>query len=243
MAKVTSKLQVTIPKKLADELGIAPGIDYGQVARNLYARYSAQNKLIILTGWEGDQQIQGLACTGTPTQAEIDDFVEMLDDRQEGIDAAALDYPNSKLRIVHAVEVNHVGTGTGFSVLNTILPLLAKQPDLISYSAWGTTASTIQSKLDLIASRSGLIRKQIFIGEFGRDYRSSNAASGIYSFGEMAFQWGVPFVFCWQYRDDYPGGYHELVQGTFPNITPTANNTGLTNLRNSYDNFATEPLP
>lgn len=218
-------------------------IDYGQVARDPYAAYGNQHKLIILTGWEADHQINGLACGGVPSQAQIDAFVAMLDGRQAGVESARAANPSAALRVVHAVEVNKVGTGPGFSVLSTIIPQLGNPPDLISYSAAGATASTIQSKLGIILARSGLTIKQIFIGEFSRDYRSPSTPSGIYSFGEKAFQWGVPFIFYWEYRDDYPGTYDELIQGTWPNIVPTANNTGLTNLRNAYDNFSTQSLP
>lgn len=212
-------------------------IDYGQVASNLYANYGNLDKLIILTGWESDWQIKGLACNRTPTQQEINDFVQMLDARQAGINAASNANPNALLRIVHAVEINKASTGSGFSVLDDVLPLLAEPPHMISYSAWETSASNLQSKLNLIRSASGLHTLQIFVGEYGFNYTDSNAATKVYNFGSKAFDWGVPFVFYWWYRGDFPNGTHELINGTWPNITPTANNVGLTNLRNAYDNW------
>jgi hypothetical protein len=45
-------------------------IDYGQVAQALYALVGDLPKTIILTGWEADWQIQGLACDRVPSQAE-----------------------------------------------------------------------------------------------------------------------------------------------------------------------------
>lgn len=208
-------------------------IDYGQVASALFANYANQNKLIILTGWEADWQIKGLACSGAPSQQQINSFVQMLDARQAGINAARTSYPNAVLNIVHAVEINKATSGSGFSVLDDVLPLLATPPDMISYSAWEASTSNLQTKLSLIRSLSGLHTLQIFVGEYGMNYSDPNAATKVYNFGSKALDWGVPFVFYWYYR----GGTHHLVSGTYPNITPTANNVGLTNLRNAYDNY------
>jgi hypothetical protein len=212
-------------------------IDYGQVAAGLFANYGNLDKLILLTGWENDWQIKGLGCSGTPTQQEISSFVQMLNARQAGIDAARNAYPSALLRIVHAVEINKASSGSGFSVLDDVLPLLTKPPDLISYSAWEASSSNIQNKLSLIRSVSGLHTLQIFIGEYGFNYTATDAATKVYNFGSKALDWGVPFVFYWWYRGDFPGGTHQLINGTWPNITPTQNNVGLTNLRNAYDNF------
>lgn len=212
-------------------------IDYGQVASGLFANYATQDKLIILTGWEADWQIKGLACSGVPTQQQINSFVQMLDARQAGIQAARANYPNALLKVVHAVEINKATTGSGFSVLDDVLPLLAEPPDMISYSAWEVSASGLQNKLSLIRSASGLHTLQIFIGEYGFNYTDPNAATKVYDFGSKALDWGVPFVFYWWYRGDFPNGTNQLINGTYPNITPTANNVGLTNLRNAYDNY------
>lgn len=179
-------------------------IDYGQVALDLYQNFGHLDKTIILTGWEGDNQIKGLGCGNrVPSQAEIDSYRQLLEVREAGIRAAQNAYPNANLWVVHAIEVNHV-LGTSFRIIDEIIPNMSPQPHLISYSHWSVTYSITQT-IDHIASViSPLPRHRIIIGEVGRTERPCcSQYPSLYDSYSEAYNAGSNLVFMWNYRDQF----------------------------------------
>ncbi len=217
---------------------IEENINYGHAASNFYANHGHLNKHIILSGWEADNQISRFGCI-TPSQQEKDAFLAKLNERQSGVAAVRQANLDKKLRVWHAVEVNLVNTGPAFKVFRDIVPLMDEPPDMISYSAWGTNASSVGDRLDLIAATTGLDQRQIFIGEFGRDECNGQDVSfQVENHGAAAFAAGVPFVFYWYYRTEFgPCPHHKVINSD--GSTTTAH-TGLVNLRSllAHDNYS-----
>lgn len=181
-------------------------IDYGDVALDLYQAIGHLDKVVILTGWEADNQIKGLGCKNRiPSQAEEQAFIDMLDARQQGIAAARNANLHKNLRIYHAVEVSHVLT-SAYRVIDEIVPRLAVPPDFISFSAWTTSLSGVSmtGALNHIETVSGLPRHRIFVGEWGaHESPTNNPYSKIYSRFRDAFNWGAKLGFFWNYRDHF----------------------------------------
>lgn len=181
-------------------------IDYGQVATGLYQAIGHLNKIIILTGWEADNQIKGLGCPNRiPTPAEEQALIDLLDARQQGVAAARNANLGKNLRIYHAVEVSHV-LSYNYRVIDSIVPRLTYQPDFISFSAWTTDLASVSmtAALDHIRLRSGLPRNRIFIGEYGaKEGPSNNPYAKIFDRFQDAFDWGVRLGFYWNFRDHF----------------------------------------
>lgn len=186
--------------------------DYGEVAQALFETYGHLQKIIILTGWEADNQIKGLGCKNrVPSAAEVDFMRSLLDSRQAGVRSARTLYADQSLQVYHSVEVNHV-LNTTFRVIDEIVPFLTNPPDLISFSAWSTDLQSVSmtDALNHIAAVTGKQRYHIFIGEYGRTEIlnpdgsvNRNVHNAIYTRFKEAFDWGVSLGFYWNYRDQF----------------------------------------
>lgn len=169
-------------------------IDYGTVADEIYDLYGSVDKVVILTGWEQDHQYYGSGWSYA-------DYLQLLDDRQLGIEAARAAHPGSNLRIYHAVEVNAVPNSVApgsNNILHQFIPNMTHPPDMISYSAWGGLGN-IATKLDVIEAVSGLPRNNIFIGEFGF-ILNNNSHHSVSNFLTAAQGWGVRLALLWQFN-------------------------------------------
>ena len=189
-------------------------VDYGAIASDLYSLYGNQRKIVILTGWEADNQIEGLyGNCAWPDQAGLDAFRSLLEQRQEGVRAARDTNLDKELRVYHAVEVNQVpdAPSGNNNALEQVLPDMTEAPDFISYSAWGSggTPTGITAKLDTIESVSGLPRDRIFVGERGCKISNSNRDTCYINHATNAFDWGVRLWNVWAYNvgPSDPDGY------------------------------------
>lgn len=177
-------------------------IDYGAVARDLYANVGHLAKTIILTGWEGDWQIKGLGCNRVPTQQEQDAYLALLNARQNGVAAARQDNANKALVIYNAVEVNHV-LNTQFRLIDTLIPQMDMKPDMVSYSHWSTSHG-VRETLDYISTQLLMCPSRLMLGEIGRSESVSNDPySYIYTGMSEAFDMGASLAFLWSYRDQF----------------------------------------
>jgi hypothetical protein len=182
-------------------------VDYGTIANQLYSYYSDQPKVVILTGWEADNQIQVYG--SQPPDCDLSDWVSpqresdfrtLLINRQRGVAAARAAHPGTALTVYHAAEVRKVG-GVN-TVLNKIISTLGTdKPDLISYSAWSSPSAQLPGALDTIAGSSGLSHDRIFVGEWGCAAGTSKATrdSCYQSHSDAAFNWGVRLWIVWTY--------------------------------------------
>ncbi|GAB4197421.1 MAG: hypothetical protein Tsb002_31520 [Wenzhouxiangellaceae bacterium] len=177
-------------------------VDYGQLAQQLYSLYAGVSKVVILTGWEQDHQLNSfLANKPNYTVADYRDFVQQ---RQNGVSAAraAASVPGCptctvRLHVFHAVEVVQ-SHGT---VLNQVIAQMNPKPDFVSYSAWGGLSDP-DVRLTNIQNVSGLPRDRIFIGEFGYrlDLNPANAAALVNNFLSKVRGWGSHMAFLWQFN-------------------------------------------
>lgn len=107
----------------------------------LYQNYASRDLTIILQNWEGDWQIRGTGETWEKPPEDwrirCDRFAKRLAARQHGVSRArAAAPPDTKLRVLHAAEVNRVtDQWKGIPTMTEhVLPQV--QVDLVSYSCY-----------------------------------------------------------------------------------------------------------
>ncbi len=145
--------------------GLDETVDYGDLANDLYTLVGNEDKVIVLTGWEADNQIRGAGCfdpldfvvdPGQPGY-DPDDVLRLaqmkalFEYRQTAIQAARQANLHKPLRVYHALEVSHVPIhddgdpidpsddchiDRGWNTITDLFPLLNPKPDLISVSTW-----------------------------------------------------------------------------------------------------------
>lgn len=192
-------------------------VDYGQIATTLYQLYGNQPKIVILTGWESDNQIDhlpvGSPTCGWPVQTEVDNYRHMLEQRQIGVRTAREANAAAKLRVYHAVELRQVPDfpGGSLTVLDQIIPKMSEPPDFISFSAWGSTPAKITTKLDSILKVSKLTRDRIYVGEWGCKVNNVNRASCFRDHANNAFNWGIRLWIVWSYASTGGGNSYDLI--------------------------------
>lgn len=129
--------------KNAGDTGFYQGITsaFEALTRQLYQDHGGRDLTIILQNWEGDWQIRGTGETWeTPPEnwkTLCDRFARRLAARQLGVTRArAAAPPGSKLRVLHAAEVNRVtDQWKGIPTMTEqVLPQI--EMDLVSYSCY-----------------------------------------------------------------------------------------------------------
>jgi len=193
----------------AIELRRWENIDYVQVAEYLYSHFGDEQKVIILTNWESDNQFVGWGqgCDEVePPEPEILAYLDLLDYNQAGIQQVRIENLEKNLRVFNAVEVNRVMGVKAFEVVDKVIPRMAQSPDFVSFSRW-YLASPISDELDYIELCTGLPRSRIFVGEVGTnegyptDWQYPYYIENI----DAAMTWGVDLLFTWIYRQQWGG--------------------------------------
>jgi hypothetical protein len=152
--------------------------EWEELAAYLYATHGDRALTIILQNWEGDWQLRGLGVLwDTPPpdwQLRCARYARRLAARQEGVNRARSAAPaGSRLRVVHAVEVNRVVDGwKGIPTMaEHVLPLV--EVDLVSYSCYDAMADgpTLGRAIETIRrfARTGAIfgPGAVYLGEIG----------------------------------------------------------------------------
>ncbi|MFM6173615.1 MAG: hypothetical protein ACKPB4_16065, partial [Sphaerospermopsis kisseleviana] len=178
---------------------IPPDLDFGHEEKeicdlgvHLLETYRDREVTFILQNWEGDwmmREFPGAEWADPDTRpddcdARVETFIRWAKARQAGVDCARARVPDSKCRLLHAVEVNRVfdATRDAPTVVSHVLPHV--EVDLVAWSAYdgmnrgsdGTgdaSAIGMWQGFDIIKhyartrelDRQG--RAQVMIGEFG----------------------------------------------------------------------------
>ena len=177
-------------------------VDYGGLAVELYERYHNVSKVVILTGWEQDHQLNAMM-TNIPGFT-VSDYRDYVQDRQDGVTAAreSAQVPGCvtcpiRLSVFHNAEV----VQSNGPVLNQVIAQMTPRPDFVSYSAWGGLGDPA-ARLNNIQKVSGLPRDRIFVGEYGYriDLHPENAAALNRNFVQKVRAWGAHMAFLWQFN-------------------------------------------
>ncbi len=197
------------------------------LARYLLETYDGTGKTFILGTWESDWLLRGTYDKFEqydPDQTAIDGMIRWYTARQNGVNDARLDVPDSDVNVYAAAEVNLVDMAMQGrpTVTNDVLPYV--NMDLITYSAWdntndaGTdeqgTRQELIDALDYIAAHApdstvpdpnGIPwgDKNIAITEFGAPAQRWGAPGPVKQHkivrmtAEVAYEWGCPWIFYW----------------------------------------------
>lgn len=182
-----------------------------ELAEHLLKKYDGTGKQFFIGHWEGDWYLLPEYDTDyKPTELSIRGMIDYYNSRQNAIELARENYPDSDVEVFQYAEVNRVLDAMEGKdrLTNRVLPF--SNVDYVSYSAYDVqlmNESGVHEVLDYIEGhmpeKLGIEGKRVFIGEYGRPAQA-------FSYSKLRHQevnrkilnqfltWGVPFVLYWE---------------------------------------------
>jgi len=129
--------------------------EFYDLALHLIDQYQGTGKTFVLSHWEGDWLLRNVHQYPEnydlsdpqydPDQVAIEGMINWLEARQEGVNRARADRPNSDVIVLHGAEVNAVlrlslGDPSRPSVIRDVIPRCDPPPDVVSFSSWEATS-------------------------------------------------------------------------------------------------------
>jgi hypothetical protein len=206
-----------------------------EIARRLLKRYGDQPKVIIFSNWEGDNQWRGAGCN-KPDMAMWDsaspwysgacrdentvaECAEMLcrdrmnyvkrrtEERQAAIEKARRKFPDTTLKIYHALVVDDFDEEPGHFGMNLIkdmVPHLKRSPDFIGVSYWLKSLKTIAEVFDYIHDHTGFPAHRCYIDEVGAKEKSEGLQRDrLMDVIPEAFETGYAFACVWMWKQTW----------------------------------------
>ncbi|HEY5621083.1 MAG TPA: hypothetical protein VIR77_00640 [Pontiella sp.] len=183
------------------------------LAAHLLKTYNGTRKSFYFGHWEGDWLlVKGFDAIADPIPHRVENMIKWLNNRQQAVDDAKRDHPESDVRIFHYSEVNQVVKGVKGKPCYTTEVLPHVNVDYVSYSAYDAQdypQYKLPKALDFIERhlppKEGLSGKRVWVGEFG--YKAKGNAPNeqkdrSLEFAKIAIEWGCPFVLYWQLYDN-----------------------------------------
>ena len=182
-----------------------------RIARKLFRRYGKQNKTIIFTSWESDNQ-WWMEENRTPTRdhAQTMDYVRrQTERRQRAIERARSKFPNANLKIYHALTIDDLSEDAahwGMNLIKDVVPYLERSPDFIGVSYWPKHKRSITEVLHYIQEHTGYPAHRLFVAEVGASERRPKGTrqyDRITSVVDEAFDAGYSFAIVWMWRQTW----------------------------------------
>ena len=195
--------------------------EFKDLTEYLLASYYDDEKVFILSNWEGDNALGPVldlyTDDETKQQQAIDAFTAYLNARQDGINAA---YENaalegSKAKVYGCIEVCHISQNISEYVPNrprlTEVVLPDTYADLYSFSNWytGVTEKDLTTELNILDEAAPnpnpdfAGKKNIILGEFGYDENSAGGDAKQLEISSSilkeAVEWGVQYAAYWAF--------------------------------------------
>jgi len=129
-----------------------------ELSQLLLTRFGNQPKTVILANNEADEKLMEIANYTDDPALAADNVVDWINTRQRAVEEARAQFPDVRLRLVHAFEISVVNLriakkglryakaadDEGFSALTHVLPRI--RADLISYSAYESINSPFETR-------------------------------------------------------------------------------------------------
>ena len=129
-----------------------------ELCRTLFERYGDQERTFVVVNNEADEKLMEIANYTQSPQLGIKNLIAWINARQAAISSVREEYPEARLRVIHAFELSVVNlriariggrfrktahAADGFRAIDDVLPEI--QCDLVSYSAYEATNSPYQT--------------------------------------------------------------------------------------------------
>ncbi len=194
-------------------------------AKHLLTTYRGKGKTFVIQNWESDWVLTPPEGPTAPTPTrEVDDahaerMIAWCAARQTGIEQARAEVGSDGVNVLHALEVNLIGSALKGRrcVSNQVVP--HTRCDLYSYSAWDTQNDPVLfrealSYLREHASPSETCgRDNVYVGEYGAPENEVGGPEAqerlIRSATETALDWGARYVIYWQLYCNEPARQFE----------------------------------
>lgn len=169
--------------------------------------------------WPSRPREEYIACDGNyDCQVAVCDEVRLgraayiarlFEERQAGVEAAALRHPDAKLRVYHMITVNHTEDTYQLNATRDIIPYLIHKPHLIGLSHWDKDQSVTEA-FRYIYEHTHYPRYRLILLEIGHKL-ADDQYSHLKSKVKEAMDYGIQAAFIWVLRQDFGGEYNALI--------------------------------
>ena len=180
------------------------------IASKLLRRYGEQNKTIIITDWEGDNQ---WACGGTVSMdmamGRMQYVIRLAEERQAAVQRARDEYPDAVLKVMFGMVVNDLDELPAYYGMNLVkngIPGMDPQPDVIGLSYWLKHQKPIVEALEYIQLHTGYPMHRIYLDEVGAAEKTPGRQyARLMEVIPPAFDAGLAFACCWMWKQTWHG--------------------------------------
>ena len=178
------------------------------IASKLLRRYGTEDKTIIITDWEQDNQ---WACGGTVTEeraAERMVYVARLAEaRQRAVQRARDENPDATLKLMFAMiasDFDELPDFYGMNLTKDAIPNMDPQPDMIGVSYWQKHLKTITEVAEYIQLHTGYGPERLYIDEIGaHETVQGKQYDRFMDVIPEAFDYGYAFACAWMWRQTW----------------------------------------
>ena len=178
------------------------------IASKLLRRYPEQEKVIIITDWENDNQ---WSCGGTVTEENAIERMNYVkrqaEARQRAVEQARSEHPEAVLRVMFAMIANdfdELPAYYGMNIVKDLIPNMDPQPDVIGFTYWMKHLKTVTEVMDYITLHTGYPASRIYLDEIGAPEKTEGRQyDRIMPVVTEFFEAGGAFAAVWLYRQTW----------------------------------------
>ena len=178
------------------------------IASKLLRRYGDQDKVIIITDWENDNQ---WSCGGTVTPEEAAERMvyvrRQAESRQRAVELARAENPGATLRVMFAMiasDFDELPAYYGMNIVKNVIPSMDPQPDMIGFTYWAKHLKTVTEVMDYIMLHTGYPANRIYLDEIGAPEKTDGRQyDRLMAVIPEFFEAGGAFAAVWMWRQTW----------------------------------------
>jgi hypothetical protein len=178
------------------------------IASKLLRRYGTEDKTIIITDWEQDNQ---WACGGTVTEEmavkRMAYVVRQAEARQRAVQRARNENPGAAMNLMFAMilsDFDELPAYYGMNLAKDGVPGMDPQPDMLGVSYWLKHLKTITEVAEYIFLHTGYAANRLYIDEIGAAEKNGGEQyARLMEVRPEAFEAGYRFACVWLLRQTW----------------------------------------
>jgi hypothetical protein len=211
---------------ITDEQAADETRQFYELTKHFLTAYKGTGKTFVLQHWEGDWMTRfGLPTWNDdsmdPPQEVFGNMIKWLNARQDGVNKARQEFPDSGVHVYHAAEVNRVVRSLKEgkpNMVNRVIPYT--HVDLVSYSSYDSIFAALDGQPELFGQCLDMIKanlpesvvfgeNSVYLGEFGApdtEFTEQQMQKVVTNAVRTALEKKCPYIVYWQLycNEPYP---------------------------------------